>query len=278
MSDTGSPRVSIRNVTHYFEDASGNRTAASKAVDNVSLDVAPGEFVSIIGPSGCGKTTLLNLLAGFISPTEGELAIHDRSVKVGSGGDVAFMFARDTLYPWRTAISNVMFPMEVGRGTLPKSQRLERARALLTLVGLAGSENKYPSDLSHGMRQRTALARTLASGNDVILMDEPFGALDAQTRVIVEDEFAKIWEQDRPSVLMVTHDLTEAIALSDRIVVMTHRPASIKAIYEVNIPRPRVVLDLPSIPEFHSLYAQLWDDLRPEISRDDTMTESENAA
>jgi NitT/TauT family transport system ATP-binding protein len=261
------PRIRIESVTHYFEDANGNHTAASEAVQDVSLSIAPGEFVSIIGPSGCGKTTLLNLLAGFIEPTQGKLFIDDTKVSGVQSDRVAFMFARDNLLPWRTTLANVMFPLEVGRAgsRLSSSARKDRAQSLLDRVGLGGAEQKYPSELSHGMRQRVSLARTLADNRDIILMDEPFGALDAQTRVLVQGEFAQIWEQDRPTVLMVTHDLTEAITLSDRIVVMTHRPAAIKAIYEVGIPRPRNVLDLPSLPEFHELYAKLWADLRNEL-------------
>lgn len=259
------PRVAVSGVTHYFQDAAGNTTEASKAVDDITLDVAPGEFVSLIGPSGCGKTTLLNMLAGFFQPTEGALAIDGQPVRGVQADRVSFMFARDTLFPWRTTLANVMFPMEQGRGSYTKAERRDRARQLLGLVQLAGAEKKYPDELSHGMRQRAALARTLAGNRDVILMDEPFGALDAQTRVVVQDEFAKIWELERPSVLMVTHDLTEAIGLSDRIIVMSHRPARIKAVYEVKIPRPRVILDLPSHPEFHELYSRLWADLRPEL-------------
>jgi len=266
-STTTDPRIRIESVTHYFEDPDGNHTAASKAVNDVSLSIAPGEFVSIIGPSGCGKTTLLNLLAGFIEPTQGELSIDDTKVSGVQSDRVAFMFARDNLLPWRTTLANVMFPLEVGRAgsRLNSSARKDRAQSLLDRVGLGGAEHKYPSELSHGMRQRVSLARTLADNRDIILMDEPFGALDAQTRVLVQGEFAQIWEQDRPTVLMVTHDLTEAITLSDRIVVMTHRPAAIKAIYEVSIPRPRDVLDLPSLPAFHELYAKLWADLRNEL-------------
>lgn len=252
-------------VTHYFADDQGEFSPSSMTLDDVSFDVRPGEFVSIVGPSGCGKTTVLNMLAGFISPTHGQTFLHGKEVRGVQSGDVAFMFARDTLFPWRTCLSNVMLPLQVGRKRASRGQARERAVHLLNRVGLAGSENKFPIELSHGMRQRTALARTLACENDIILMDEPFGALDAQTRVLVQDEFAQIWEADRPSVLMVTHDLTEAIALSDRIVVMTHRPARIKAIYEVGIPRPRSVLDLPKLDEFHQLYSKLWDDLRPEV-------------
>ncbi|GAA1931019.1 ABC transporter ATP-binding protein [Microbacterium aoyamense] len=264
------PRVRVSDVTHYFEDPAGNITEASKAVDDVSLDVAPGEFVSLIGPSGCGKTTLLNMLAGFFAPTTGSLQINGKPVRGVQSDNVSFMFARDTLFPWKTTLANVTFPMEVGAQRVPSSERRDRARRLLERVQLGGAEEKYPHELSHGMRQRAALARTLAGNKEVILMDEPFGALDAQTRVLVQDEFAKIWEQERPSVLMVTHDLTEAIGLSDRIFVMSHRPAHIKAVYEVNIPRPRVILDLPNYPEFHELYAKLWRDLRPELTEDET--------
>lgn len=260
------PRIRVDGVTHYFEDADGNMTEASKAVDNVSLDVGPGEFVSLIGPSGCGKTTLLNMIAGFFPPTKGTMAVGGQQVRGVQAERLSFMFARDTLFPWRTTLANVMFPMEQRPGNTTKDERRARGRQLLELVQLSGAEKKYPHELSHGMRQRAALARTLAGDRDVILMDEPFGALDAQTRVLVQDEFAKIWERERPSVLMVTHDLTEAIGLSDRIVVMSHRPARIKAVYEVPIPRPRVILDLPNDPEFHKLYAQLWSDLRPELS------------
>jgi NitT/TauT family transport system ATP-binding protein len=265
---TVEPRVSVSGVTHYFEDQLGNVSEATKAVDDVSLDVAPGEFVSLIGPSGCGKTTLLNLLAGFFPPTDGELRIKGRVVKGVQADLVSFMFARDTLFPWRTAVANVMLPMELGGRKMDQRERKERAHRLLERVELAGADEKYPHELSHGMRQRAALARALAGNREVILMDEPFGALDAQTRVVVQGEFAKIWEEERPSVLMVTHDLTEAIGLSDRIFVMSHRPAHIKAVYRVDIPRPRVILDLPNHPEFHRLYAQLWADLRPEIASD----------
>ena len=262
------PKISIREVTHYFAQDSIDQNDSTIAVSGVSLDIAPGEFVSIIGPSGCGKTTLLNLLAGFLEPTRGELLIDARTVGGVQGKTVSFMFARDALYPWRSALANVCFPMEVGQRRENKLSRAEmRARAmeLLELVGLQDAAGKYPSELSQGMRQRVALARTLATDSDVILMDEPFGALDAQTRVLVQDEFARIWEAQRPTVLMVTHDLTEAIALSDRIFVMTHRPARIKSIYSVPIARPRVVLDLPRLDAFHTLYSSLWSDLRQEL-------------
>jgi NitT/TauT family transport system ATP-binding protein len=266
-------KISMRGITHYYADEQAKQDHSTIAVDDVWMDLAAGEFVSIIGPSGCGKTTLLNLLAGFLPASQGELRIDGDEVTGVRGKRVSFMFARDTLFPWRTTLANVCFPMEVGGKERRKRSKTEiraRATSLLERVGLADAAGKYPTELSQGMRQRASLARTLASDSDIILMDEPFGALDAQTRVLVQDEFSHIWEEDRPTVLMVTHDLTEAIALSDRIVVMTQRPARIKSVYTVGIQRPRVVLDLPRFDEFHELYSALWSDLRPEIISRDT--------
>jgi NitT/TauT family transport system ATP-binding protein len=238
-----------------------------RVLEDVTLEVAPGEFVSLIGPSGCGKTTLLNAFAGFVLPTTGAVTVHGEIVRAPQREQVAYMFARDTLMPWRNSLGNVSFPLECGTRARQNSrqQMRDRARDLLRRVGLADAENKYPHELSHGMRQRVQLARTLASGSDIILMDEPFGALDAMTRVLVQDEFAQIWEQFRPTVVMVTHDLTEAITLADRIVVMSKRPARIKNIYKVDFPRPRHVLDLPKEPIFHELFTRLWEDLKAEL-------------
>jgi NitT/TauT family transport system ATP-binding protein len=197
----------------------------------------------------------------------GSVQIDGRPVSGIQARRVAFMFAQDALYPWRTALQNVTFPMECGAGARLTARTSPQAYAheLLELVGLGGSGHKYPHQLSQGMRQRVALARMIACDSDLLLMDEPFGALDAQTRVIVQAEFSRIWERYSKTVVMVTHDLTEAIALSDRIVVMSHRPGRIKRIYEVGIPRPRDVLALPKTQRFHELYASLWDDLRPEL-------------
>ena len=241
--------------------------SAANVLQDVSLTVRDGEFVSLIGPSGCGKTTLLNMLAGFIEGNVGSVQIDGREVRGVQAGRVAFMFSQDALYPWRTAQQNVAFPLECGRGSrLLQGKRPDIvARELLELVGLGNATRKYPHQLSQGMRQRVALARTLACDAEILLMDEPFGALDAQTRVIVQAEFCRIWERYSKTVLMVTHDLTEAIALSDRIVVMSHRPGRIIQIYPVDIPRPRDVLALPKNPRFHELYSSLWDDLRHEL-------------
>lgn len=264
-----SQKISVVRVSHRFDvpDEEAAQQSQPNVLEDVSLTVADGEFVSLIGPSGCGKTTLLNMLAGFVDGSIGSVQIDGREVDGILTRRVAFMFAQDALYPWRTALENVAFPLECGcgarlvQGTTPRKYAAE----LLDLVGLGHAMDKYPRQLSQGMRQRVALARMIACDSDVLLMDEPFGALDAQTRVIVQAEFSRIWERYSKTVLMVTHDLTEAIALSDRIVVMSHRPGRIKRVYDVGIPRPRQVLELPKTPRFHELYAGLWEDLRQEL-------------
>jgi len=270
MERTLTDKIAISHVSHRFE--SGDETRAPDGtipfvLQDVSLTVADGEFVSLIGPSGCGKTTLLNLLAGFVEGSMGSVQVEGREVGGIQTRRVAFMFSQDALYPWRTALQNVSFPLECGCGGRMLAGKGPQGYAgeLLELVGLANAMHKYPHQLSQGMRQRVALARMIACDSDILLMDEPFGALDAQTRVLVQAEFSRIWERYNKTVLMVTHDLTEAIALSDRIVVMSNRPARIKRIYEVGIPRPRDVLALPKTPRFHELYASLWDDLRQEL-------------
>ena len=264
----GTPKISIQHVSHAFPaTAAEELTTSSFVLNDISFNLQDGEFTSIIGPSGCGKTTLLNLIAGFTEQTSGDVEIDGVPVRSIQSGKVAFMFAQDCLFPWRSALDNVSFPIECGRGTgvLEGRSPREMARHLLGVVGLGGAESKFPHELSQGMRQRVALARTIACDSNILLMDEPFGALDAQTRVLVQDEFSRIWEKYNKTVLMVTHDLTEAIALSDRIIVMSHRPGRIKRVYEVDIPRPRVVLELPTTQRFHELYSALWQDLRPEL-------------
>ena len=231
----------------------------SPVLDDVSLRVDEGEFVSLGGPSGCGKTTLLNLCAGLVSHEgPGQLQVMGLPPRQGNP-DVAYMLARDSLLPWRTALDNAAFGLEV-RG-VPKLQRLERARTLLAEVGLAGQEQTLPKALSHGMRQRTALARTFAMDAPLLLMDEPFGALDAQTKLQLEDLLLRLCHQHRHSVLFVTHDLAEAVAVSDRVVVMSSRPGRIVADVLIDLPRPRSIRELQKDPHFHELYALLWSHL-----------------
>lgn len=227
-----------------------------QVLSDVSLQVKQGEFVSLVGPSGCGKTTLLNLAAGLIPHSgQGNLLVQGAAPVKGSH-QVGYMLARDSLLPWKTALGNAMFGMEV-RG-VAKSQAQDRARQMLAQVGLSGFENAYPKALSHGMRQRVALARTFAMGSPLLLMDEPFGALDAQTKLQLEDLLLKLCQQYQQSVLFITHDLSEAVAVSDRVVVMSSRPGKIVADIAIDLPRPRSIRELQKDPHFHELYAKLW--------------------
>lgn len=247
------PRTAI--AVHKLELAFGER----KVIDGVSLDIPEGQFLSIVGPSGCGKTTLLNLLAGLIdAPYLGTLRLGGVAPRLGDER-IAYMLARDSLLPWRTALENASYGMQI-RGVPPQA-REARARDLLKRVGLAGFENTYPKHLSHGMRQRCALARTFALDAPFLLMDEPFGALDAQTKLQLEELLVELWQQERRTVVFITHDLAEAIAISDRVVVMGARPGRIVADLPIDLPRPRSVRELQKEPHFHELYAKIWQTL-----------------
>lgn len=240
--------IDIQQVNHDFH-------GAMRAVDNATLRVNAGEFVSVVGPSGCGKTTLLNLLAGLVDLQQGTISVAGGPPKAGRH-DVAYMLARDCLFPWRTALENVTLGGEF-RG-VPKAERVDRARELLARVGLSGFENHYPKALSHGMRQRVALARTFSLDSVVLLMDEPFGALDAQTKLQLEDVLLDLWTANKRSVMFITHDLNEAVTLSDRVVVMSGRPGRIIADIPIPLPRPRSVRALQKDPYYHEIYAEVW--------------------
>ena len=255
------PAIEIEDVEHWFRDERSGRRV--HAVAKTSITVNDGEFISVVGPSGCGKTTLLNIVSGLSRPTKGSVRVRGKEVDGVQAHQVGYMFARDTLLPWRTAQGNVEF----GLDALSGQEKKQRAQQFMHLVGLAGFENSYPDQLSHGMRQRVALARTLAASPDILLMDEPFGALDAQTKLLMEEEFLKIWEADRKTVLFVTHDLVEALMLSDRVIVLSARPCHIKAEYRVDFPRPRDAEALQANAEFTSLVRQVWHDLKAENIR-----------
>ena len=245
--------IEVRDLVVCF---SGNSTRPLVAVDRVSFSIAHGEFVSLVGPSGCGKTTILNLLAGLLSvQAEGHVTLLGKTPREGNP-DVAYMLARDSLLPWRTALGNAAYGMEIRN--VPTLEREARATALLERVGLGEFLNKSPRALSHGMRQRCALARTFALDSRVFLMDEPFGALDAQTKLQLEDVLTDLYSSERRTVMFVTHDLAEAVALSDRVIVMSSRPGRIVADVPIDLPRPRNVRALQSNPRFHALYAELW--------------------
>lgn len=225
-------------------------------LQNITLQVQVGEFVSLVGPSGCGKTTLLNVLAGLVQAhTEGKAQLLGHLPLLGSP-DVAYMLARDSLLPWRTALGNAAFGMEV-RG-VPKEEREERAVALLKRVGLASHLDVLPKALSHGMRQRVALARTFAMTSPVLLMDEPFGALDAQTKLQLQDLLLELTQTEQRTVVFVTHDLAEAVSVSDRVVVLASHPGCVVADLPIDLPRPRSVRALQKDSAFHALYAKVW--------------------
>ncbi len=233
------------------------KAAGVLAVDDASLIVAPGQFVSIVGPSGCGKTTLLNLAAGLLPPevSRGSILVGGKPPMRGNR-DIAYMLARDALCPWRTALGNAELGTEI-RG-MPAERRRKRALDLLAQVSLKGFENAYPKALSQGMRQRVALARTFGLESPILLMDEPFGALDAQTKLQLEDVLLNLWQSERRTIVFITHDLSEAVSMSDRVIVMSARPGRIIADIPIDLGRPRSVRALQKDPAYHELYSYVW--------------------
>lgn len=242
--------IHVRDVSVQFGQVN--------AVTGANFDLQAGEFLSIVGPSGCGKTTLLNLLTGLLPVQQGQVEILGKPVRPGNT-DIAYMLARDCLLPWRSALGNAVYGMEA-RG-VPREQREAKARDLLQRVGLGDFIDHYPKALSHGMRQRNALARTFCLDSPVLLMDEPFGALDAQTKLQLEDLLLELWSCERRTVVFITHDLAEAVALSDRVLVMSARPGRIIADVRIDLPRPRSVRALQKTPAFHEIYAHVWEQL-----------------
>jgi NitT/TauT family transport system ATP-binding protein len=247
----------------------GSGAREVRALDGVSLSVADGEFVSVIGPSGCGKSTLFNIIGGLIPSFEGRVLIDGRAVD-GAHHDVGVVFQEESTFPWRTTLQNVAFPLEAHG--MAKAEREERARHFIRLVGLEGFENHYPAQLSGGMRQRTAVARTLAYEPRIMLLDEPFGALDEQTRLLLGDKLLEIWSTLKQTMLLITHNITEAVQLSDRVVVMTFRPGRIKREIVIDLPRPRSS-EMIAAAEFGRYVGEIWNLLRDEASRG--MRESE---
>jgi len=234
-----------------------------RALDRVSLTVHQGEFVSIIGPSGCGKSTLFGIIGGLVLDYDGSVLIDGDAVN-GTHQHIGMVFQEESTFPWRTTLENVAFPLEVAG--VPKAEREQRARSFLKLVGLEGFEHNYPAALSGGMKQRTAVARALAYQPRIMLMDEPFGALDEQTRLLLGDKLLEIWRELNQTMLLITHNITEAVQLSDRVVVMSYRPGRIKQIVDIHLPRPRTS-EIISTPRFGEYVGQIWDDLRLEAAR-----------
>lgn len=241
---SGSGLIELRDITIHLPGR-----VRFEAVRNVSATIASGEFVSIIGPSGCGKSTLLNAIAGYLAPSAGYLRVDGEPI-TGPGPDRAMVFQHNSLLPWRTAVDNVGFGLKMSG--IARRERLARAEEFLEQVGLKGFSDRYPAQLSGGMQQRVEIARVLINSPRVVLMDEPFGALDAQTRERMQQLLLGIWGRLRPTVLFVTHDIDEALILSDRVLVMTHRPGQIREEIVVDLPRPRPE-DIIVSPEFIAL-------------------------
>jgi NitT/TauT family transport system ATP-binding protein len=233
-----------------------------RALQGFDIDVNEGEFLSIVGPSGCGKSTFLNILLGLLKPEAGDLRLRDRRIS-GPGTDRAMVFQEFGLLPWRTVMNNVALGLELKGVAVGK--RHEISQGLIEMVGLAGFESHYPHELSGGMKQRVGLARALATDPDVLLMDEPFAALDAQTRDVMQSELLRIWRKARKTVLFVTHQIDEAIYLSDRVMVMTRRPGRTKRIFAVDLPRPREY-EMRVTREFNDLKLEIWNQLKDEIT------------
>jgi NitT/TauT family transport system ATP-binding protein len=232
------------------------------ALDSVDLTIAEGEFVTIVGPSGCGKSTLLNMIVGLLRSNVGRIVFRGMPVD-GICTKIGYVTQKDNLLPWRTLIENVQIALEV-KG-IEKNTRRTRAKELIDRVGLSGFEEHYPHELSGGMRQRANIIRTLIYDPELILMDEPFGPLDAQTRIVLQDQLLKLWSASKKTIIFITHDLVEAITLADRVVLMSSRPGRIKLIENVRIPRPRDVFKIHESQEFRVSYERLWQELRPEV-------------
>ena len=253
------PLLTVARVSKRF----GAGADAVVAVDDMSFEVGAGEFVSVIGPSGCGKSTLFGIIGGLATATSGEVTVEGTVIR-GPHPAVGMVFQEESCFPWRSVVDNVAFPMELAG--LPRAERHARARAFIDLVGLRGFERRQPSELSGGMRQRVCIARTLAAKPRILLMDEPFAALDEQTRLLLGDKVLQIQQELRQTTLLITHSITEAVQLSDRIIVMTYRPGRLKRIVTVDLPRPRTS-EVVMSPEFGATVAALWSDLREEATR-----------
>ncbi len=255
-------RIQIDHLTKRFMTRSGEPFTA---ISDVSLTVEPGQFCAIVGPTGCGKSTTLGQVSGLERPSGGSVQVGGREVN-GITEGVSFMFQNDALFPWKSVLGNVMIgPTLTG---MSKKDAVALSRDWLRRVGLAGFEDRYPHQLSGGMRKRVAMAAALINSPRILLMDEPFGALDVQTKAIMQTELLGLWEQTRPSVLFITHDLDEAVALADRVLVMTSSPGTIKESFDIDLPRPRgEVQAIRHEPRFLELQNQIWASLKDEVDR-----------
>ena len=253
--------ISVENVSKFFQTPGQENLGA---LLNIDLSIRNSEFVTVVGPSGCGKSTLLKLIAGF-SPVSGGRILFQGDEVSGLNTRVGYVPQESKLFPWLTVEENVGFGLDAKR--FPGLERQQQVRYFIDLAGLAGFEKYYPAQLSGGMSKRASIVRALAYEPPVILMDEPFGPLDAQTRMVLQDELLKIWEQKRQTIVFVTHDLVEAVALADRVVVMTHRPGKIRDIIDVPMARPRNIFEIHRQEGFDEAYGRLWNIFRHELHR-----------
>ena len=256
------PAIALERITCTFVSRD-DRSQRYTAVRDTTLVVGPGEFVSVVGPTGCGKSTLLNVAAGLLEPSAGAVRVHGEPLK-GINTRAGYLFQQEALMPWRNALQNVIAGLEF-RG-LPRQEILEKGNDWLRRVGLAGFGDRYPHQLSGGMRKRVSLAQTLILDPNLLLMDEPFSALDVQTRQLMENELLELWQADRKSVIFITHDLEEAIALSDRVVVLSAGPET-RPIgeYVIDLPRPRDVSEIRLAPRFIELHTEIWHAMKEEV-------------
>jgi NitT/TauT family transport system ATP-binding protein len=251
--------IELRNVTKRFRTPTGGIYTALR---DLTLNVAPGEFCAVVGPTGCGKSTALSLISGLERASAGEALVMGKPVQ-GIDPRIGYVFQSDAVFPWRNVLRNVAAgPLFRG---VRKAEALERARDWIARVGLTGFEDRYPHQLSGGMRKRVALAQTFINEPQILLMDEPFSALDVQTRTLMGDELLQLWSSASASVVFVTHDLEEAIALADKVCVLTAGPATVKGIYTIDLPRPRTVAEIRFDPRFVQLYHEIWEALRNEV-------------
>lgn len=259
VTNLSTSAIELRNVTKRFLTPNGQ---AYTALRELNLSVAPGEFCAIVGPTGCGKSTTLGLISGLERPSAGEVQVMGKTVH-SIDPRIGYVFQSDAVFPWKNVLNNV------ATGPLfrkqPKAEALKNARDWIARVGLTGFEDRYPHQLSGGMRKRVALAQTFINEPQILLMDEPFSALDVQTRTMMEDELLNLWSSASASVVFVTHDLEEAISLADRVCVLTAGPATVKGIYTIDLPRPRNVAEIRFEPRFVHLYQEIWEDLRNEV-------------
>jgi NitT/TauT family transport system ATP-binding protein len=259
QADSAPALLAVDDIVMRFGSAEDGVTA----LDNVSFTVAPGEFLAVIGPSGCGKSTLFNIIGGLLGGYDGRVAVAGEKV-YGPHASIGMVFQEESTFPWRNVVDNVAFPLEIAG--MAKRERIERARHFVSMVGLDGFEKRYPAELSGGMRQRVSMARTLASEPKILLMDEPFAALDEQTRLLLGDKVLQIQQELNQTMLLITHNITEAVQLADRILVMTYRPGRVKRMVDIKLPRPRTS-EIVSSEAFGRYVAQIWSDLREEASR-----------